>query len=63
LDGLPASLLLHYNVGHQVPCPEILADLLSELRERINAALKGSVFQAIWFYDGWDNKVLGVIKR
>jgi hypothetical protein len=63
LNDLPASLLLHYAVGHQVPCPEVLADLLSKSRERIITALRASAFQAIWFYDSWDDRVLGAIER
>jgi len=63
LNGVPASLLLHFSVPHQVPCHPFVLAYLAESRERILAALNASVFRAIWFLDCWSDKVLTVIER
>jgi hypothetical protein len=62
-NRLPASLLLHYNVGHQTPYPHVVAQVASDLRQLASQQFEASPFAAIWFYDGWEQKVLEVIKR
>ena len=61
LSGTPASLLLYYAVGHQVPCVKLVRAYLSESRERIYAALKASDFGTIYFYDDWTNAVFATV--
>ena len=61
-DG-PASLLLHFSVGHQVPNPMLLTSFLSQHHARIVEALKMSAFDSIWFYDAWSDSVPGVVER
>ena len=62
-NRLPVSLLLHYNVGHQTPHPQVVAQVASDLRQFASQQFQASPFAAIWFYDGWEQKVLEVIKR
>lgn len=62
LNGLPASLVLHYAVGHQVPPVSVVNAYLRESRERIAAALKTSCFHAIHFFNGWTDTVFAVIE-
>ncbi len=63
LNGVPASLLLHFSVGHQVPFPPFLQAYLAESQERILTALHISPFRAIWFFDCWTDRVLAVVER
>jgi hypothetical protein len=62
-NQLPVSLLLHYNVGHQTPHPQVVAQVASDVRQLASQQFQASPFAAIWFYDGWEQKVLDVIKR
>jgi len=61
--GVPVDLLLHFSVGHQVPHPGVLSAWLAESRDRVMAALNAGPFGAIWFFDCWTARVLGVIER
>jgi hypothetical protein len=60
---VPVDLLLHFSVGHQVPCPQFLSAWMSESRPRVTGALQSSPFNTIWVFDCWTDRVLGVIER
>ncbi len=61
--GVPVDLLLHFSVGHLVPHRGLLSAWLSESSDRVMAALSASPFRAIWFFDCWTDRVLGVIEQ
>lgn len=60
--NVPVDLLLHFSVGHQVPCSRSLSAWLSEFRPRVMAALHSSAFKTVWFFDCWTDGVLEVIQ-
>lgn len=60
---VPVALLLHFSVGHQVPCSPFLSAWLSESRATVIAALNSSPFDTIWIFDCWTDRVLEVIRR
>jgi hypothetical protein len=62
-NGLPVSLLLHYTPGHQVPFLPAFENFIAESRPWIEAQLKQSAFDSIWFFNRWDGKVMAVIER
>jgi hypothetical protein len=57
------GLLLHFSVGHQVPCSQFLAAWLSESGANVMAALHSSPFDTIWIFDCWTDRILRVIRR
>ena len=61
LNGLQLSLLLHYTVGHQVPHDEVILHVCAQSRTK--EILQQSSFRAIWFYNGWSDSVLHVLRE
>jgi hypothetical protein len=41
----------------------VVAQVASDLHQLASQQFQASPFAAIWFYDGWEKKVLDVIKR
>jgi hypothetical protein len=62
-NGLLVSLLLHYDVNLQVPHPNAVEAVISDSRQVALQQFQASQFDAIWFFDGWENRVLRFIER
>lgn len=61
--GTKVDLLLHFSVGHHVPCSQLLRIWISESRERVNNALFASPFDRIWIFDCWTDQILETLQR
>jgi hypothetical protein len=59
-NGLPVSLLLHYDVNLQVPHPDAAKAVVSDV---VLQQFQASQFNTIWFFDGWSDSVLRFIER
>jgi hypothetical protein len=62
-NGLPVSLLLHYDVNLQAPRSNAVEAVISDPRQRTLQQFHASQFDAIWFFDGWEKRVLRFIER
>jgi hypothetical protein len=62
-NGLPVSLLLHYDVNLQTPRPNAVEAVISDSKQMALQQFQASQFDGIWFFDGWEKRVLTSIER
>jgi hypothetical protein len=62
-NGMPVSLLLHYDVNLQAPRLIAVEAVISDPRQVALQQFQASQFDAIWFFDGMEDRVLRFIER